>query len=169
MVAVTGHVVRKPMQRDMFTGELVDKKPKAGNGSHIRLKPTGLERPAVPGMASWAGGGPEGKRCGECQHFGSVAILRPDTATQESKSTACLLAARRQGRLVQGRYDISLSAACYQFAEHLSGERAWAIGPDGRVHGPDWHAKGLPRFFVLGHVPPPDHEARADWIAYRAG
>lgn len=167
-MSVTGHVVFKPMQRDMFTGELSDKRPKAGNGSHIQLKPIGIERPHIPGMASWAGGGPEGKYCRDCQHFGAVAILRPDTEMTEKRSTACSLAARRQGRLVQGRVDISTSAACDQFVEPTGEERAWCIGPDGKVHAPDWHDRaGMPRFFVLGHRPPEDHAARPAWNALR--
>lgn len=39
-----GNITHKPMQRDMFTGELTDKKPKSGNGSHVVLKSTGIER-----------------------------------------------------------------------------------------------------------------------------
>lgn len=59
-------ITKRPMQRDMFTGNLVKGKPKIGRGNHILLKPLEGEQYAIPGMAHFAGTGPEGKRCSQC-------------------------------------------------------------------------------------------------------
>lgn len=58
--AALGNVRRIPRDVDMFTGEVVTKPPKRGNGSHVKLKPVGIEKPVVPGMASYAGEGQRG-------------------------------------------------------------------------------------------------------------
>lgn len=152
--AALGGVRLKPMQRDMFTGELVDKPPKRGNGRHIALKPVGMERPAIPGMASWAGGGPEGKRCKDCAYLGAVTIRRPDN-TIERSSAACLKAMQRTGRLPMLRTDIAMAASCDLFGEE-TGVKAWFINWDGATSRADWvDYRGVGRFHALNEFEDP--------------
>lgn len=83
MVAVTGLVRRKPMQRDLFAGNLVRSAPKAGKGDHVLLKRPDDEPVAVPGMAHFAGTGPEGKRCSQCLHCQDVSVWGRDFTSPE--------------------------------------------------------------------------------------
>lgn len=155
-VAALGKIRRKPVQIDLLTGDLVTKPPKRGSGSHIALKPTGFERPAIPGMASWAGGGPEGKRCEHCIHLGAVTIQRPNSDIERS-SAACLRYCQRTGHLPSVRRDITLERACNQFSEGES-PKAWLIDWAGRTHSPDWRDRsGVPRFHHLNEHENPDN------------
>lgn len=132
-MAALGNVKRKAMQIDLLSGEISDRAPKRGNGSHVKLKPLGIERPAVPGMASWAGSGPEGKRCQDCAYLGAVSIAHPGGET-ESSSSACLQYAKRTGHLPTVRYDITLCAACDQFDESQPHKpKSWHIRANGEV------------------------------------
>ena len=92
--AALGGIKRKPVQIDLLSGELVLKKPKSGNGSHILLKREGEEKAAVSGMASWAGSDPEGKYCEDCAFYGSVAVQRPNSLVDRALA-ACLRAGSR--------------------------------------------------------------------------
>lgn len=166
--AALGNVRRKPMQIDLLTGDLVARKPKAGNGSHIQLKSLGIERPAVPGMASWAGGGPDGKRCKDCAHLGAVTVRRPSTEIERA-SVVCLRFVQRVGRLPAVRSDIANCLACDQFTEP-SGVRAYFVNLDGETQSVDWvDHRGVGRFLALGekgdpaqpgHIAPPPLRGR---------
>jgi hypothetical protein len=150
-----GNIRRKPMQIDLLTGELVTGKPKSGNGSHIQLKRLGIERPAVPGMASWAGGGPEGKRCRDCAHLGAITVRRPSTDIERA-AVACLRFVQRRGRLPAVRSNIANCLACDQFAEP-SGVRAYFVNLDGVTQAADWlDHRGVGRFLALGEREDPE-------------
>lgn len=152
--AALGNIRRKPVQIDLLTGELIARKRKSGNGSHIKLKSLGIERPAVPGMASWAGGGPEGKRCKDCAHLGAVTVHRPNSEIERA-SVACLRFVQRVGRLPAVRSDIANSLSCDQFAEP-AGVKAWLVNWDGRTWGADWIDRGgVGRFRDLGEYQDP--------------
>lgn len=128
-----GRVRRKPRYVDMFSGEVSETPPKRGNGSHIALKPLGIERPAVPGMASWAGGGPDGMRCKDCVYLGGVTVVRP-SGERENSAAACAQYAKRTGHLPSVRYDITLCSACDQFKAETPGERKlWRIDAAGNL------------------------------------
>jgi hypothetical protein len=131
--AALGNIQRKPQFVDMFTGEASTKLPRRGNGSHVQLKPTGIEKPVIPGMASFAGEGPAGKRCENCQWFGRVKVVRPDMDTIEVSVDACLRAAQLTGRVHAARVQIRFESACRHFSEG-DGPREWRIGPDGKTH-----------------------------------
>lgn len=127
MVSVTGHVVRKPMQRDMFTGNLVKSKPRSGNGNHILLKGDDQDPPVIPGMAHFAGSGPDGKRCSECRHLGDLpcwgrkarttrelAELNEDAKPRRYELNACRKAADMfDGHVQKG--GIQFNRACKYF------------------------------------------------------
>lgn len=126
-MAVTGHVIRKPMQRDMFTGNLVRNAPKAGRGDHILLKRPVDEPVAIPGMAHFAGTGPEGKRCSQCAHLGDLpcwgkknrttrelAELNEEAQPRRFEVNACRKAAALFDGHVQ-RGGIQHNAACKYF------------------------------------------------------
>lgn len=67
-------ITRKPMQRDLFSGALVAKPPKAGRGQHVLLKHNEGDKYPVPGMAHFAGTGPEGSRCQQCHHLDNIKV-----------------------------------------------------------------------------------------------
>lgn len=121
--AALGGVKHKPMQRDMFTGELSDRPPKRGSGAHIVLKPIGIEKPFVPGMADYAGEGPDGKYCRECMHFGEVAVQRPngyttEVGTVEMNRAGCSIWAQRMGHASPvGGQAIDVCKACKLFED----------------------------------------------------
>lgn len=162
-VTTLGNVKFRPMQRDMFTGELTDKKPKAGNGSHIRLAGAETQPPAVPGMASFAGTGPKGKYCRDCAAFGDVAVQRPNGKTQEVGDVemnrgGCVIWASRMGHAKPlAAKTISLCDACDLFSEpnDIASVRRFIISPAGTIsrvldfpinlksHRPDTKAEGL--------------------------
>src|SRR5262245_51649579 len=75
-VAALGNVRRKPAQIDLLTGELVTKKPKAGSGHHIRLHSVAGEPSISPGMAQFAGTGPERTYCMDCAHCSDLEVYR---------------------------------------------------------------------------------------------
>jgi hypothetical protein len=138
--AALGRVKYKPSQRDMFTGEISEKPPKRGNGSHIILKPIGIEKPTVPGMADYAGEGPDGKYCRDCSHYGEVAVQRPngyveEVGTVEMNRGGCVIYASRMGHSsVVAAKSIELCNACKLFEEPKAGDpRCFVIGPSGVV------------------------------------
>lgn len=127
--AQLGRIRRKPMQRDMFTGNLVSKPPKAGRGDHIVLKRESTEPTVVPGMAHFPGTGPEGKRCQHCAHFGDIpafgrqgrttrelAELKEDTQPRRIEKDACRKCADLYDGFVQ-KGGIRFQPACKYFAE----------------------------------------------------
>lgn len=79
--AALGKVRRKPRQYDLLTGNLVLKPPKVGRGDHIALKSYPGEKPRVPGMAHFAGTGPEGKRCQHCVFLKDIPVWGRDRMT----------------------------------------------------------------------------------------
>jgi hypothetical protein len=103
-MAVTGYVIRKPMQRDLFTGNLV-RQPKSGRGDHIILKRPDDEPVVIPGMAHFAATGPDGKRCSHCTHCQDIKVwgrdfispdkagLKDETAPRRVEVNACVKAA----------------------------------------------------------------------------
>lgn len=110
-VSTLGNVRFKPMQRDMFTGNLVKTKPRAGRGDHILLKQEPGERPAIPGMAFFAGTGPEGKRCQHCRFCMDI----PTWGRQKFTSPA------RAGRLPSEPPRV-IENACTKAADMLDGK-----------------------------------------------
>lgn len=125
---------KRKEQGDLF-GEWANKKPKAGDGSHIKLKREPGERGPVPGMASFAGEGPPNKYCQDCYWFGSIMLTRPDLDTIEHASAACVLWAQRMGHAAPpGRNrTIAHCAACKHFRDANDKFRAFRIGPDGAL------------------------------------
>lgn len=128
-------ITKKPMQRDLFTGELVVKSPKRGNGHHVKLRHDGGDRAAVAGMASYAGEGPHDRRCRDCHWYGTVKVTRPDYDTVEEAIGACALWAKRMGYATPSvRNDISLCSSCVLFKEPDSDDaRGFAIDPTGNM------------------------------------
>lgn len=127
-VSQLGRIRRHAMQIDMFTGNLVKTKPKAGksDGSHILLKDDD-KPPAVPGMAHFAGTGPEGKRCFQCRHCGDLpaygkrgymtrelAALSEKAQPRKVEENACRKAAEMFEGVVQ-RGGIHHNRACKYF------------------------------------------------------
>lgn len=125
MVAITGLVRKKPMQRDLFTGNLV-RPPKAGRGDHILLKQGDHEPVAIPGMAHFLGSGPEGKRCHQCTHCQDLPLwgknrTTPELAGQKEttppkriEKNACAKAAELYDGTVQ-KGGVQFNAACKYF------------------------------------------------------
>lgn len=134
-IAELGKIRRIPRDVDMFTGEVVTKPPKRGNGRHIVLKPTGIEKPVVPGMASYAGEGPHGKYCRDCDSFGEVAVVRPDGAeTIEMNRRGCVKWASRMGHAQpMGARSIDACAACKHFTEAVKPVRRFVIDQAGKI------------------------------------
>lgn len=125
--------MNKPMQRDLFTGELV-KSPKRGDGRHVKLKREGHERAAVPGMASYAGEGPHGRVCRDCHWYGTVRVTRPDLDTVENAIGVCALWAQRMGHAApSANVDISLCNSCALFLEPRAEARTFVIDPAGTM------------------------------------
>lgn len=145
--AALGNVRRIPRDVDMFTGEVVTKPSKRGNGSHVKLKPVGIEKPVVPGMASYAGEGPQGKRCEDCRWFGRVTVRRPDgDSTHEEADEACVRAAQLLGRVPAMRTHIKLCAACKFFTAAKPKPRVYHIHKDGATIDGNGRAVGRPQF-----------------------
>jgi len=74
-------ITKRPMQRDLFTGNLIATRPKAGRGGHVLLKAGPDEKYPVPGMAHFAGTGPAGKRCQHCTHCQDIPVWGRDRPT----------------------------------------------------------------------------------------
>ena len=104
---------RKPLQIDLLTGEASAKKPKAGHGHHIRYKDPG-QQPTI-GMAFFAGTGPEGKYCKDCDHYGDLPVYRKKGGTlQRYEKGACAKAAQMsEGRVQRG--GIAANRSCKYF------------------------------------------------------
>lgn len=143
--AALGNVRRIPQQIDLLTGDVVLKPPKRGNGSHVVLKPCGIEKPVVPGMASYAGEGPAGKRCEDCRWFGTVAIHRPSGDIDE-KTDACVRAAQLFGRLPMVRTDIKHCSACKLFVQLTEPHGIYRIRKDGETVDGNGRTIGRPQF-----------------------
>lgn len=115
---------RKPLQRDLFTGELVTSKIRKGMGDHIKLT-HGADRQltAIPGMAHFAGTGPARKYCQDCAHCQDLPVYRGGKYT--STTTAAPLryetgACRKAADLYDGKVQkggIGANAACMFFEE----------------------------------------------------
>lgn len=103
------------LQGDLFTGEWQAKPPKRGNGSHIRLKPVDGEKPVVPGIASYAGEGPKGKYCEDCDYFGEVAVQRTPDTIEKNPAGCALWAQRMRHAAPVPRRDIRLCPSCKYF------------------------------------------------------
>jgi hypothetical protein len=134
-IAQLGKIRRIPTQIDLLTGDLVVNPPKRGDGSHIKLKPAGFEKPIVPGMASYAGEGPEGKHCNDCAFFGEVAVLRPDAKeTVEMNREGCVKFASRSGHASPGyKTNIRYCSACSLFEERVRAISRFVVNMDGEV------------------------------------
>ncbi len=131
-----GKADRKYLQGDLLSGDWMAKPPKRGNGSHLRLKALEGEKPAVPGMASYAGEGPPGRYCRDCDHFGEVAVQTGAGAVEMNRAGGCVLYARRMGHAAPiGRSSISLCSACKHFTETSGGSpRRFVVDHCGVVH-----------------------------------
>lgn len=107
-----GKVSFRPMQRDLFTGELVTKKIKPGSGDHILLKNNDGPR-LVRGMAHFPATGPQDKRCSDCRYLQDIPVwgrgkMTPQEAGYQSDKqpkfieiNACMKAALLMERQVQ--------------------------------------------------------------------
>jgi hypothetical protein len=107
-------VIKKPMQRDLFTGELA-KKPKRGSGRHIKLRAEANEttRRVVPGMAHFPGTGPEGKYCRDCEYLQDIEYKR--RGQKLVMHDACRKAMELLGRVQPGL--ISIQSSCRYFRQ----------------------------------------------------
>lgn len=125
--AALGNVKRKAMQIDLLSGELVKGRPKAGNGRHIRLHREIGEPVANPGMAHFAGTGPAGKYCKDCEHCSDIDVFRGGRMRKPSdkpgedvilplrqERDACVKAAEMLDDMVQ-RGGIGANRACKYF------------------------------------------------------
>ena len=65
---------------------------------------------ALPGMAHFAGGGPDGKTCGDCKHRGVERVSCNDTTYRSPQCALFIKFAKRQGARVKSGY-----AACKYF------------------------------------------------------
>lgn len=84
-VAALGNIRRIPRQMDLLTGNLAPKKVRTPRGDdHIHLKPIEGEKPVIPGMAHFAGTGPEGKRCSQCTHCRDISVWGRDFTTPQA-------------------------------------------------------------------------------------
>src|SRR5262245_4733293 len=122
------------LQGDLFTGKWQAERPKRGNGSNILLKPVDGQKPAVPGMASYAGEGPEGQYCKDCAYFGEVAVQRgPDDI--ETTRAGCALYARHMGHASPTtRGDIRFCPACKHFREADDAARRFIVDRAGGLY-----------------------------------
>lgn len=125
--AALGKIRRKPVQIDLLTGNLAPKKPRmARDDDHIRLKSEPGEKSAIPGMAHFAGTGPEGARCFQCAHLGHIDVWgrncstptmagqNDDTPPKRRELNAC----RKACELFEGRVQIGgleYESACKYF------------------------------------------------------
>lgn len=64
----------------------------------------GAEKLTAPGMAHWAGTGPEGAKCGACRFYG-YTYLKPngDAANKVSSCEKFYKATRRHGQTLETR------------------------------------------------------------------
>jgi hypothetical protein len=117
------------MQRDLFTGNLMPNKIRSARGEgHILLKAAPDEKYPVPGMAHFAGTGPQGKRCQHCAHLGdlpywgrrrtsaALANQKEETAPKNVEVNACRKAAEMFEGFVQ-KGGIEFENACKYFEE----------------------------------------------------
>ncbi len=125
---------RKRLEQGDLFGEWSDRRPKAGDGRHIKLK-SDDQHIVVPGMASYAGEGPPYKYCQDCHWFGSVMVRRPDLDTVEHASQACALWAKRMGYAspLGRKRDIAHCAACKHFRDAQGPFRAFRINAAGDI------------------------------------
>lgn len=143
-------------QGDLFTGEWRAKLPKRGNGSHVRLTKLDGEKPAMPGMASFAGEGPAGARCRDCNHFGTVAVQAAIDAVEINR-TGCAIYAQRMGRAAPtARRDIGLCSACKLFAAADEVKRHFIIDRAGGVHRVEKLPPDLPKWRPSASSAPDD-------------
>lgn len=133
-VASLGSIKKKPMQRDLFTGELVTNKIKRGRGNHIKLTSFPGERPYVPGMASWANTGPVGRYCRDCKYFGNVGLKSSTSTMIEDGFEVCALFVKRMGKHLFPWRDISVCGSCDKFeAPTKGGPRFWMVEANGNL------------------------------------
>jgi hypothetical protein len=124
---------RKRLEQGDLFGEWSNKRPRSGDGRHVKLKDGGDERIVVPGMASYAGEGPANKYCQDCHWFGSVLLRRPDGDTVEHASEACAQWAKRMGHAApqSRRRNIGHCASCKHFRDAQDQFRAFRISAAG--------------------------------------
>jgi hypothetical protein len=134
------------LQRDLFTGEWQAKPPKRGRSCHVRLTKLDGEKPAVPGMASYAGEGPAGARCRDCLHFGTVAV-QAGVDVVEINRTGCAIYAQRMGHAAPTtRRDIGLCSACKLFVAADEANRHFIVDRAGAVHRVEKLPPDLPKW-----------------------
>jgi hypothetical protein len=121
-------IKKHAIQRDLFTGELITKKIKRGRGRHIKLK-QGEDRvmTVVPGMAHFAGTGPERTYCFGCKFWGDLPVYKggkyvanTTAAPRRFELGACRKAADLFGGKVQ-RGGIGGNPSCKFFEAFLDG------------------------------------------------
>jgi len=158
---VDGHAVHgaseagaKNLQGDLFTSEERTKSPKRGDRSHIHLRSLDGEKAVVPGMASFAGGGPAGAPCRDCIHFGVVAV-QTGIDDVEINRAGCAIYANHMGHAGPTTHrDIRVCPACKHFV--ASAEREWhfIIERAGKIHGVDKLPPELPKWRPTGSSAP---------------
>ena len=121
-------------QGDLFTGKWEAKPPERGSGSHIRLRSLNCEKLIVPGMASYAGEGPAGKYCKDCDHFGEVAVQHA-LDKPEKNCAGCSIYAQYMGHAAAvPRRDIRFCAACKYFQPADEADRRFVVDQAGVRH-----------------------------------
>lgn len=129
-----GNVKKKPMQRDLFTGELVTGRLKRGRGDHIKLTSFEGEKAYVPGMASWANTGPQGLYCRDCAYWGDVGIKSSSSKEVDLATGVCALFVKRMGKHLFPWRDISVCGSCDKFeAPTKGGPRFWMVEANGNL------------------------------------
>ena len=105
------------LQGDLLSGEWLPKPSRRGSGHHIRLKPLGADqRTVVPGMADFAGEGPDGTYCRDCNHFADEIAVQTRIDAVEKARAGCAKWAQRMAHAAPSpRRDIRLCRSCKHF------------------------------------------------------
>ena len=124
------------LQGDLLSRQWLSKPPKRGGGKHVRLMPlNNIPQVAVPGMASFADGGPPGTLCRDCSHFADELAVQTGADSIEKARGGCVLWARRMAHAApSARLDIRLCRSCKHFEAADAAPPFVVIDVRGEVH-----------------------------------
>lgn len=119
-----------PVMRDLLTGEVGPMIRKSGDGSHIRMTPSGVKGTSIAGMFYFAGTGPKGKYCRDCRHCGEGPPTKKNGPPTPNTCVRMLQALKR----ATCARDIGQQNACRHFEAPADPQAARWIKWNGR----DW-------------------------------